>query len=98
LIRASGDRPPTRRIAGRPIAFRFDDGRSSGGHASLAFTWEHRPELGSTEILLPRTIFPPDSTIEVSDPGLTCRRDEGRQVVEILGGRGMMMCVRIKTP
>jgi endoglycosylceramidase len=90
-------RPYPRCTAGRPIAFRFDDGRSSGGHAALVFSWEHRPELGSTEIFVPRVLFPPDSTIEVSDPGLTCRRDEGRQVVGFLGRQPMMVCISIRT-
>ena len=50
--------PPNRRHAALvPIRLTH---RSSGGHPTLDFTWEHRPELGATEIFVPTSIFPPD--------------------------------------
>ena len=43
-------RPYPRLTAGQPIAFRHDDGRTSGGRASFIFSWDHHSELGATEI------------------------------------------------
>ena len=91
-------RPYPRATAGMPIAFRFDDGRSSGGHPSLLLHLEPSPELGITEIFVPNALFPPASTIEVSDPGLLCHRDEARQVLVCQGPVRMDACVRMTTP
>ena len=49
-------RPYPRHTAGLPIAFRYDDGRSSGGHPSLIFSWEHRSRARSHRDLRPRAL------------------------------------------
>jgi endoglycosylceramidase len=74
-------RPYPRHTSGKPIAFRFDDGRSAGGHPSFIFSWEHNPELGPTEIFVPNSIFTEESTVQASDPGLICHRDQSRQLL-----------------
>jgi endoglycosylceramidase len=89
-------RPYPRHTAGQPIEFRFDDGRSTGGPQSLVFTWEHRPELGTTEIFVPNSVFPPGSTIEVSSPGLVCQRDELRQLLVCHLNQRISVCVKIR--
>jgi endoglycosylceramidase len=90
-------RPYPRHTAGQPIAFRYDDGRSSGGHASFVFSWEHRPEIGATEFFVPSSIFPSGASIEVSDPGLICSRDEARQVLLCQGARPSVVSVKMRT-
>lgn len=89
-------RPYPRHTAGLPLSFRFDDGSDSGGYPSLVFAWEHRPELGPTELFIPRALFPSDCLIEISDPTLTCRRDDSRQIVKCQGGRRGEARVRIR--
>ena len=91
-------RPYPRHTAGVPLAFGFDDGRSSGARPSLVFTWDHRPELGATEIFIPNTVFPPGSTIEASASGLTFQRDEARQLLVCQGQERMTVTVQIRVP
>ena len=62
---------------------------------SLAFSWDHHPGLGDTEIFVPNSLFPPGSTIEVSDPGLTCHRDEARQLLVCRGSERMTVSVKM---
>jgi hypothetical protein len=81
-----------------PLAFGFDDGRSSGARPSLVFTWDHRPELGATEIFIPNTVFPPGSTIEASASGLTFQRDEARQLLVCQGQERMTVTVQMRVP
>ena len=88
-------RPYPRHTAGMPIAFRFADGQSSGGHPSLIFSWEHHPERGDTEIVVPSSVFPTGSTIEVSDPGLICQRDGARQLLICHGSRRMAVSLKM---
>lgn len=91
-------RPYPRHTAGVPLAFGFDDGRSSGARPSLVFTWDHRPELGATEIFIPNTVFPPGSTIEASASGLTFQRDEARQLLVCQGQERMTVTVQMRVP
>jgi endoglycosylceramidase len=91
-------RPYPRITAGMPLSFRFVDAQSSGGRPMLELTWEHRPELGATEIFVPSSIFPPDALIEVSDRGMTCQRDQARQVLVCRSAQRATVCVRISAP
>jgi endoglycosylceramidase len=91
-------RPYPRHTAGMPISFRFNDVQSSGGRPMLEFTWEHRPELGATEIFVPSSIFPPDAVIEVSDRGMECQREYSRQVVECRSARPGVLRIRMGGP
>ena len=88
-------RPYPRNTAGTPLSFRFVDAQSSGGRPTLEFTWEHRPELGATEIFVPSSIFPPDALIEVSDRGMTCERDQSRQILVCRAAQRATVRVRI---
>jgi endoglycosylceramidase len=88
-------RPYPRNTAGTPLSFRFIDAQSSCGRPALEFTWEHRPELGATEIYLPTSIFPPDALIEVSDRGMTCQRDQAKQIVICRAAHRATVRVRI---
>jgi endoglycosylceramidase len=89
-------RPYPRHTAGQPIAFRFDAGRSPGVLHSLVFSWDHRPELGETEIFVPASVFPAGSTIEVSDPDLICQRDFARQLLVCQSARPSTVQVRLR--
>jgi endoglycosylceramidase len=88
-------RPYPRITAGTPLSFRFQGAPSSGGHRTLEFAWKHRPELGATELFVPASIFPPDSLIEVSDRGMTCQRDQSRQILVCTAAQRATVCVRI---
>jgi len=89
-------RPYPRHTAGQPTEFRFDDGRSSSDHPSFVFTWDHRPELGETEIFVPNSVFPAGSTIEVTNPALICDRDEARQLLVCRASAQMTVSVRMR--
>jgi endoglycosylceramidase len=91
-------RPYPRHTAGMPIAFRLDDGQSSGARPSLVFTWDHRPELGATEIFVPNCVFPPGSTIATSSSSLNCQHDEARQLLVCQGSQRMTVCVQVRVP
>jgi endoglycosylceramidase len=88
-------RPYPRFTAGMPVAFHYADGPSTDGQSSLVFTWQHRPELGTTELFLPRSVFPSDSKIETSEPTLTCQRDEVRQLLVCQCDRATTVSIRV---
>jgi endoglycosylceramidase len=88
-------RPYPRITAGTPVSFRFQVAPSSGGRPTLEFTWENRPELSATEIFVPASIFPPDARIEVSARGMTCQRDQARQILVCRAAQRATVCVRI---
>jgi endoglycosylceramidase len=90
-------RPYPRHTAGMPLSFRFQGAPSSGGDATLEFAWEHHPELGATEIFVPSSLFPPDALIEVSDRGMTCHRDQARQVLVCRAAQRGTVRVRISS-
>ncbi len=72
-------RPYPHRTAGLPRFFRLQR-READGRPAIAFTWENRPELGATEIRLPRRLFPGAITVEASAP-TTFERDDSRQLL-----------------
>ena len=90
-------RPYPRLTAGQPIAFRHDDGRTSGGRASFIFSWDHHSELGATEIFVPTSVFPAGAIIEFSGPGLSCYRDQARQLLVCQGPCRAVATVTIRT-
>jgi endoglycosylceramidase len=91
-------RPYPRITAGMPLAFRYADASSTGGQPSLVFTWEHRPELGDTEIFVPREVFAAGTIIETSEPSLACQRDEARQVLACRCDRPTTVSIRVTAP
>jgi endoglycosylceramidase len=91
-------RPYPRHMAGEPVAFRFDDGRSSAAGPSLIFTWTHAPERGATEIFLPRAVFPPGCLLRTSAPGLSCEHDEVRQLLVCQSGLRATFTVQVGLP
>jgi endoglycosylceramidase len=91
-------RPYPRSTAGTPLAFRYADGSSTNGQPSLVFTWQHRPELGTTEVFLPRSVFAADSLIEISEPTLICQRDESRQLLVCRCDRPATVSIRVSAP
>ena len=66
-----------------------------GSFLFLVFGWQHDPSRGDTEIFVPTAVFPPGSTIEVSDPGLACHRDEARQLLVCRGSVRMTIGVKV---
>lgn len=70
-------RPYPRCTAGMPTRFRFTN---CDGSPTIEFAWENQPELGATEIHLPRSIFAGGITVAASGP-TTFERDEARQVL-----------------
>jgi endoglycosylceramidase len=88
-------RPYPRSTAGRPMAFHYDDGRSSSGRPSFVFSWEHRPELGETEVYVPTSLFPDGSVVEVSDRQLICERDTTHQLLVCRGGTRAVVSLKM---
>lgn len=74
-------RPYPRRVAGIPQHFRYVPVQPPGSGPSLTFTWDHRPELGETELFIPRALFPTGTLPDVEPPDAAVFRDEGRQVL-----------------
>jgi endoglycosylceramidase len=75
------ERPYPQTVAGLPLQFAFRRASSRHGDHALVFTWEHRPELGDTELFLPDRLFPPTSVLTIEGPDATCWRDEARQIL-----------------
>jgi hypothetical protein len=47
---------------------------------------------------IPNTVFPPGSTIATSASGLTCQRDEARQLLVCRGPEQMTVTVQMRVP
>jgi endoglycosylceramidase len=90
------ERPYPRLIAGRPLQFQFRRGSWPGGESSLVFAWEHRPELGDTELFLPTSLFPPTSFVMIDGAGATWWRDEARQLLVCRAPYGGTIRVQIR--
>ena len=74
--------PYPRFVSGSPVAFRYVAADPAGGRPhSLAFTWDHRPELGETEVFLPMCLFSHRSVVTVDPPDAAVVRDEARQLL-----------------
>jgi endoglycosylceramidase len=74
-------RPYPRATAGIPtrFVFRDEDARSNG--RILSFAWDHRPELGATEIALPDGLFRPGTRVETSSPSLVVEYQPGLRCI-----------------
>jgi endoglycosylceramidase len=88
-------RPYPRHTAGMPISFRFDDGRSSACPPCLTFVWQNRPDLGTTEVYLPRSVFPAGATFQITSPEVNVEHDEPRQLLIFRGGPATTVAVRV---
>jgi endoglycosylceramidase len=75
------ERPYPRSVAGVPLQFQLRGPSTPGGTPSLVFSWEHHPERGDTEIFLPAGLFPTTSLVWAEGAGVTCWRDEPRQLL-----------------
>jgi endoglycosylceramidase len=91
-------RPYPRLTAGRPLRFVYRPQRCSPGGTSLTFTWDHRPELGATELFVPRQVFPPGTTYEVSPAGLVLESDEAGQRLICRNPSSARCVVRLTAP
>jgi endoglycosylceramidase len=87
-------RPYPRCTAGTPTSFRFCE-RDRNGFAEIEFTWENRPELGATEIQLPRALFPGEMSVMASGPA-TFERDEARQILYCRASKAGAMSLRLR--
>ena len=79
-------RPFPRAIAGTPVQFRYD-GSSPGGGPRFEFVWHHRASLGETELFVPGSLFPPDSSVGVLPAEASFRRDLAGQRLICRAGR-----------
>ena len=94
-------RPYPRATAGMPLRLSFRRGGGNAPRHVLEFDWHHRPELGETEIHLPSSVFPPDSTVEVrAAPGAVVSplRDLGRRLLLVRSDRPGPVSVRVLSP
>ena len=56
------------------MAFRYDEA-APGGERSLVFAWDHRPDLGPSEVFLPDALFPANAIIEVEPADVRVDRE-----------------------
>jgi endoglycosylceramidase len=82
-------RPYPRRVAGDPIAFRYEAN-------TIEFTWCARPERGETEVFVPCAMLLPGSRLEVTPRDATFRYDQTRQVLLIQTNRTGTVTLRIR--
>jgi len=87
-------RPYPRCTAGMPSGFRFR-ARGCQGAPEIEFAWENRPELGATEIHLPRRLFPGEVVVEASGPA-SFERDEARQVLICRAPNASTISIRLR--
>jgi endoglycosylceramidase len=70
--------PYPQAIAGKPGAFRYVDDNNI---RAVAFSWEHQPECGDTEIFVPNALFISAPRITVAPADARVYRDEARQIL-----------------
>jgi endoglycosylceramidase len=90
-------RPYPRTIAGVPLRYEYHVPGSTHSHTSLIFTWQNRPEGGSTEIFVPGHRFPGGSALTVEGADVACWRDEARQLLVCSSPRAGTITVRLTT-
>jgi hypothetical protein len=47
----------------------------------MEFAWDADAGRGETEVFVPWSVFPTGSAIEIEPSGVSCRRDEARQLL-----------------
>ena len=65
---------------------------------TLEFIWDHCPDRGATEILVPTAIFPPGSSLTVQPAEVACSLDPNRQVLVCHASRTMTIVLRLIGP
>ena len=91
-------RPYPRRVAGIPLRLRFDSTTPPLGCPRLEFTWAHRPELGTTEIVVPAEIFPPGARPRVEPGDASCRWEPSRRLLTCDAARSVNIRVILEVP
>jgi endoglycosylceramidase len=86
-------RPYPRCTAGAPIRFQFRAQGRDGG-PEIEFVWANRPELGATEIHLPRRLFPGEVVVAASGPA-SFEHDEARQVLICRASESTTISIRL---
>ena len=74
-------RPYPRHTAGMPRSFQYQSAGGPCGGAALAFTWDHDPGCGDTEIFIPNALFGPRPALQVQPADVACCWDPTRQLV-----------------
>ncbi len=72
--------------------------RPPRGCPRLEFAWAHRPELGSTEIVVPAGLFPPRARLESSPSDATCHWDPSGRFLICNAPRAVTVRVVIEVP
>ena len=90
-------RPFPRRIAGIPIRFTTlpPTAEACPTRPSFDFAWHHRPELGDTELFVPRSLFPSGGVTVLASPGVTWIHDPGRQILLCRARTPGAYCIRV---
>jgi endoglycosylceramidase len=90
-------RPYPRAVAGTPSWFAFRHSIPPRGEHALEFVWNHAPELGTTEIFVPRWLFPATSILEIDGRGddVAWRLDPFDQRLIIRANRSGRIVIRL---
>jgi endoglycosylceramidase len=91
-------RPYPRRVAGMPRCLRFERRSSPRGCPRLEFAWDHRPELGSTELEVPAGVFPEGAVSRIEPGDATCRWDPSGRVLICDAPRAGVVRVVVEVP
>jgi endoglycosylceramidase len=74
--------PYPRRVAGVPLFLHFQSIGPPRGCPRLEFAWDHRPELGSTELVVQAGLFPAGTRSRIEPAEGTCHWDpSGRLLI-----------------
>jgi endoglycosylceramidase len=90
-------RPYPRLTAGVPLRFTYRPATGPEG-PTLEFVWDHRPDLGDTEIFVPMSLFPPGSSFTCLPADVCCHLEPDRQVLVCRASRPMTIVLQLTGP
>ena len=96
--RTIGPAPIRDGLPAYPLRLRFDSTTPPLGCPRLEFTWAHRPELGTTEIVVPAGIFPPGARPRVEPGDAFCRWEPSRRLLTCDAARPVNIRVILEVP
>lgn len=87
-------RPYPRATAGMPVSFSYQPATRQSPVVSLAFTWDHDPGKGQTELFMPESVFGPTPVVEAFPPDVRIERDRDRQLLLVRSDRSVRVLLR----
>jgi endoglycosylceramidase len=89
------ERPYPRATAGIPLHFQFIEARYPRRDHALDFAWDHHPGRGTTEIFVPRRLFPANSALTIEGAGASYRWDAATQRLVVRASGAGVVRVRL---